>query len=327
MRMSPWQRSGILAVALLAFGAARLPFEAGLAKELRDRGLTSPALDVGTRAKIGQTSSAIALGGLRTLVATFLNLRAFSFFEDQRWDDLGDTYDTIVDLAPRTGYYWDSACSHLAYDAESYYRCDSPLPALWRKKAWRDAIYRGRDFLERGIRNNPNDAKLLSSLGYLLSDEFRYPAFRDSAKSFADSAAAYHRAAATGKALPYVPRMEFYALARVPGRESEALALGHALYQKKSNRTPTLIMLMFVLEAHADPKMDLVKRATELFETPQQAYAALCAHWLRTRERFPIYGVTATLESLEKSLAIPAAESIFNKPLPPPNDSESSFTR
>ncbi|NJM36475.1 MAG: hypothetical protein HC845_00580 [Akkermansiaceae bacterium] len=67
------------AAALLLFGAARMPYEAALAKELRAARLTPQPLEIGTREKIGQTSSAVALGGLRTLVATFLSLRAYSF--------------------------------------------------------------------------------------------------------------------------------------------------------------------------------------------------------------------------------------------------------
>ncbi|HEX7260381.1 MAG TPA: hypothetical protein VF258_01050, partial [Luteolibacter sp.] len=106
--MQPWQRNGILTAALLAFGAARLPYEAGLAKELRATGLTQKPMEIETRDRIGQTSSAVALGGLRTLVATFLNLRAFSFFEEQKWDQVAETYDSIVVLAPRTAYYWDN---------------------------------------------------------------------------------------------------------------------------------------------------------------------------------------------------------------------------
>ena len=117
--MKTWQRNMILLIALLAFGVVRMPFEAGLAKELRAAGLTPPPLEIGTREKIGQTSSAVALGGLRTLVATFLNLRAFSFFQEKRWDDVADTYDMIVDLAPHTIYYWESAASHSAYNASS----------------------------------------------------------------------------------------------------------------------------------------------------------------------------------------------------------------
>ena len=80
----------ILALGLLASGALRLHWEAGFSAELRADGLLAKKVEMGTRDKIGQTSSAVALGGLRTLVATFLNLRAFSFFEAKRWDELAE---------------------------------------------------------------------------------------------------------------------------------------------------------------------------------------------------------------------------------------------
>lgn len=313
--MKNWHRNGILTVALLAFGAARLPFEAGLAKELRAAGLTPPPMEIGTRDKIGQTSSAVALGGLRTLVATFLNLRAFSFFQEQRWDEVADTYDMIVDLAPRTRYYWETGSWHSAYNAASYYRNDSKLPALRRREAWRASILKGRAFLERGIRNNPDDWSILATLGFLLSDSNKLPAFRDPNEAFAAAADAYHRSAATGQALPYVRRAELYSLARVAGKEKEALALARALYAAPQNRTPTLLILLLVLEAHENPAMDSTRRALELFDTPEKAYDALSGHWQRTRERFPVYGAAAALESLEKTLAVPKEKSIFNQPL------------
>jgi hypothetical protein len=311
-----WQRIGILTVALLAFGAARLPFEARLREELRENQLAPPPLEIGTREKIGQTSSAVALGGLRTLVATFLNLRAFTFFTEQRWDDVADTFDTIVDLAPRTRYYWETGSWHSAYNAASYYINDSTLPTLRRREAWRASIYRGRSFLERGIRNNPNDWSMLANLGFLLSDSNKFHAFRDPDATFAAAADAYRRSVATGNAMPYVKRVELYSLARVKGRESEALALARKLHQERINHTPTLLILLFVLEAHENPERDLVGRALEIFETPQKAYEALTGHWQRTREQFPVYGVAATLESLEKILAVPADQSIFKQPLP-----------
>lgn len=316
--MKRWRKTGILIVALLAFGALRMPFEAALSKDLRAAGLTPPPLEIGTRDKIGQTSSAVALGGLRTLVATFLNLRAFSFFQEQRWDDVADTFDTIVDLAPRTRYYWETGSWHMAYNAASYFINDSTMPSLRRREAWRAAILKGRAFLERGIRNNPDDWSLHANLGFLLSDTNKYPAFRDPDETFAAAAEAYGRAAATGKALAYVGRSQFYSLARVTGREKEALAMARSLYANPRNRTPTLLVLLFVLEAHENPEMDGVKRAVELFETPEKAYGALAGHWQRTRERFPIFGVAQALEALEKMLSIPAEESIFKQPLQTP---------
>lgn len=325
--MKTWQRNGILTVALLAFGAARMPFEAGLGKELRAAGLVPAPMEIGTREKIGQTSSAVALGGLRTLVATFLNLRAFTFFQEQRWDDVADTYDTIVDLAPKTRYYWETGSWHSAYNAASYYLNDSALPPLRRKEAWRASIYRGRAFLERGIRNNPDDWSMLGNLGFLLQDSNKFPAFRNPDETFAAAAEAYGRAAATGKAPAYLRRAGFFALARVTGKEKEALAFARSLYADPQNRVPTLLTLLLVLEAHENPEMDTAARAVEIFGTPEKAYEALCNHWYRTRERFPVYGVAKALESLERQLEIPKDKSIFNQPLSPPSGPDAWFNQ
>ncbi len=323
--MKASRKNGILVVAVLVFGAVRMPFEAALSRDLRKAGLTAQPLEIGTRDKIGQTSSAVALGGLRTLVATFLNLRAFTFFQEQHWDDVADTYDTIVDLAPHTRYYWDTGAWHLAYNAASYYINDSTLPALRRREAWRSSILKGRAFLERGIRNNPDDWGLYASLGTLLSDPYRFPAFRDLNETFAAAADAYRKSADTGKALGYVRRAEFYALARVQGREKEALAMARSLYAEQRNHTPTMLVLLFVLEAHENPAMDMGGRAVEILGPPEKAYVMLCDHWRRTREHYPIDGVAAALESFERTLAIPPEKSIFRQPLPPPAGPEQWF--
>lgn len=326
--MKLWRKSAILAVALLAMGAVRLPFEAALSRELRDAGLFPETLEIGTREKIGQTSSAVALGGLRTLVATFLNLRAFTFFTEQRWAEVADTYDTIVDLAPRTRYYWETGAWHQAYNAASYYLNDSTLPPLRRREAWRSSIHQGRAFLMRGIRNNPDDWSLYANLGQLLSDSNKFPAFRDTNETFAAAAEAYRKSAETGNALGFVRRAEFYALARVSGRETEALALARRLYAEgPRNRTPTLLTLLLVLEAHENPSLDVPARAIELFGSPQKAYDALSIHWMRTRERFPVYGVAAGLESLEKRLSISPEQSILRRPPPPPWNPDDMFQR
>jgi hypothetical protein len=312
-------KSAVLLVAVLVFGALRMPFEAGLSHQLRDAGLFPAPLEIGTREKIGQTSSAVALGGLRTLVATFLNLRAFTFFTERRWADVESTFETIVDLAPRTRYYWDTGSWHMAYNAASYYINDSKLPPLRRREAWRSSVVKGRNFLERGIRNNPDDWSLYANLGFLLADFNKFHAFRDPNESFAAAAEAYRSAAETGKALGYVRRAELYALARVEGRESEALDLARKLYAEgQVNRTPTLLMLLVVLEAHQNPSMDVAARAIELFGDPEKAYDALSTHWRRTRERFPMHGVARGIESLERQLSIPPEKSIFKEPLPLP---------
>ncbi len=309
----------ILGIALPVFGAARMPFEAALTRELQDARLLPPKLQIGTMEKIDQTKAAVALGGLRTLVATFLNLRAFTYFTERNWDDLADAFDTIVDLAPHTRYYWDTGFWHMAYNTASYYVNGSELPPMRRREAWRASILKGRAFLERGIRNNPDDWTLHADMGFMLSDPNKFSAFGNYNETFAAAANAYQDAAATGKAPGYVRRFRVYAMARVEGREMEALALLRALFAESlQNRTPTLTVLLLVLEARENPSMDTAARAVELFGTPAKAYDVLCNHWRRTSERFPVYGVAAAIASLENTLAIPEQDRFLNKALPPP---------
>ena len=325
--MKAWKRNCILAAAILGFGAARMPFESGLLRDLEKEGLSPQKMEISNKERLGQTFAAVAMGGLRTLVAAFYNLRAFGFFEEKKWDRVMDTYDVIVALAPRTGYYWETGSWHSAYNAASYYMNDSDMPPLRRKEAWRSSIFRGRAFLERGIRNNPDNWSMLASLGFMLSDANKFPAFPNPDKTFEDAAYAYRRAADTGHALDYVRRAQFCALARVKGKEKEALDMAHMLYAAPKNRTPSLIALLFVLEAYNDPSRDMTARALELYETPEKAYEGLSGHWQRSRERFPVYGVAPVLQALETRLNISAADSILNKPLPPQKGPDDWFTK
>lgn len=324
--MKPLVKFVVFGAGLLAFGALRMPFEAGLTKDLRAAGLISEPLEIATRDRIGQTSSAVALGGLRTLVATFLNLRAFTFFTEQRWADVESTFDTIVDLAPRTRYYWDTGAWHMTYNAASYHISRSTLPALRRREAWRSSIVRGRAFLERGIRNNPGEWHLYSSLGMMLSDSNKFPAFRDPASTFEAAADAYAGALATGNAPPHLQRLRLYALARVPGREREALELARSLYDEgRFHHLPTLLSLLFVLEVRHDPEIDPGPKAVGLFGTEENAYRQLSLFWGRTEELFPTDGVAGALQYLERRLDVPPETSIFNQNLRRPTGPDQWF--
>lgn len=316
--MKIWRKTGILIVVLALAGAARMPFENSMTKDFRNQGLIAPPLEIGTREKIGQTSSAVALGGLRTLVSTFLNLRAFGFFTEQRWSDVEDTYGQIVDLAPRTRYYWETGSWHLSYNAASYYLYDSELAALRRREAWRASILKGRAFLERGIRNNPQDWGLHSELGRLLTDPNKLPAFSDTDQAFAHAADAYKAAEETGNAPPFIRRARLYALARVPGREAEALSLAREIHaDEDSFHPPTLLAILFVLESQADPTRDHAAAAIRLFGTPERALDHLGAHWQRTPDRFPTHGLASAIRKLEQLQDIPEEKSILHRDTQP----------
>ncbi|MEI6604720.1 MAG: hypothetical protein WCP35_05385 [Verrucomicrobiota bacterium] len=310
--MKHWRKPLIVLAAVLLAGAVRLPLEAALTNELRGAGLLAAPLPIDTREKIGQTSAAVALGGLRTLVATFLNLRAYTFFTETRWDDVAATFDTIVELAPQTIYYWQTGAWHQAYNASSYYLNDSNLPPLRRDAAWRASVLKGRAFLERGIHNNPGDPKLNTYLGYLLTDHYKSRAFRDIEATFLAAAEAYKTAADAPEALPFLRRFQLYALARVAERQDEALALARQIYQNKAARTPTMQCIYFVLEVAANPNIiDPGSYAISVFGSAEKAYANLANYWLRTSERLPVHGVAKALKVLEETLGIAGEKSIF----------------
>lgn len=321
------RKASILVVALLIFGGVRLHFEARLSEELRVAGLIHTDLQLGTREKIDQTSWMVAMGGLRTLVATFLDLRAFTFFTQKRWGDVRDTYETMVDMAPRTRYYWESGSWHQAYNAASYYINDSQLPPLRRRELWRESIVWGREFLEKGIRNNPDDGHLWVCLGMLLIDSNKFTAFRDRQEVFQAAADAYGRAVETGSAPMYAARFRLYALARVAGREREALDLARRLFaESKKNRTPTLLVLMLVLESRLEPVDDPVERAVALFGgSTEKAYRELSRYWLRTREGYPMHGMAQVLQGLETRLLIPLEQSVLRQGRMPPAGPDNWF--
>lgn len=310
--MKGWQKILIVIALLLSAGALRLPYEAALTQDLRQAGLLAQPLPIGTREHIGQTSSAVALGGLRTLVATFFNLRAFTAFTEQRWDDVAETYDTIVDLAPHTTYYWETGSWHMAYNAAPYYREQPGLSPLRKRYEWRNSILKGRAFLERGIRNNPRDWELYSNLGFMLSDPNKVRAFSSPAEAFSAAAEAYRIAADSGTVLPIIRRTQLYALARVPGREAEALALAEKLYAERlKNRSPTLLCLLVVLGTHQGVVQDPAKRAVELFGDEAKAYKALGYYWRDQTNFFPMDGIATAIRTLEGRLSIAPEKSIL----------------
>ncbi|MFD2256433.1 hypothetical protein ACFSSA_07090 [Luteolibacter algae] len=317
----------VLGAAILGMGALRLPFEKKLTDELYAAHLLPPKLEVRTGEKIGQTFSAVSLGGLRTLVATFLNLRAFGFFSEQKWADVEETFDTIVDLAPRTRYYWDTGSWHQAYNAASYYLYESEIPALRRKLLWRESVLKGKAFLERGIRNNPDDPALWERLGVLLSDSNKIAAFGSPAEAYEQAYDAFMSAVATGNSRDYTKRAALYSLARVPGREGEALKLAREIHQEQERIPPTVLALLFVLSYHEQPTQPVMSLVNSIFPDKRTAYDILGNLWLRSREHYPVYGIAQAVSQIEAYFNIPEEESLLKVPISPPTNMDDYFIR
>ncbi len=281
----------VVAIGLLAFGLLRQFPEHSLQQELQSAGLLEQALATSQKEQIGQTAAAVALGGLRTVVATFLNLRAYASFDRRDWSKLEAQFETLVLLQPRSRYYWDVGAWHLAYNAASDYQEREDLPAPRRLALHRAYVFKGRAFLERGVQQNPQDWQLLSSLGRFYSVVSKYPDFQKAADC-------YRRAWETGRARRFEARAWLYCLARVEGQQSQALELARRLMRQDEKMADTQRCLTFVLEMSQPHHADVDTLVRQCFGHPQQAKRMLQIYRDRNAEQLPITGVDAALERL-----------------------------
>ena len=290
---------------LVVAGIVRAPIEQALTEDLREKKLLQQPLDLEVRQKVGQGFWAVSLGGLRTLVATILNLRAFGQFENQEWIKVADSYETIVQLAPHTAYYWETGSWHMAYNAASYYdRNDIGLPDLRARAEWEAWIRKGGAFLEEGVKQNPDNSLLWSRLGWLYVDPNKI-------RDYDRAAEAFGHAVEAGNAMPYVRRFQAMAMARSEKYADEALPLTRRIMEEDGGAPPTLLSLRFTLEHREDPDIDSEELARQLFGTDANAYQILGNHYLDIRGDYPMNGVGTYLRKLERLLKIPQEESVF----------------
>nr|NIP97145.1 hypothetical protein [Akkermansiaceae bacterium] len=200
----------VVLVALTLAGFLRQPHDDRVAAHLREQRLLPEPIALDTREELGQTGFAIALGGLRPLIAALLNLRAHVHWENQEWYELEQTYDTVVALQPRIRYYWIVASFHLASNAYADYEDRPEIPDGRRERAQKEFFRKGIAFLERGIETNPEDPRLWLELGSSLSQVWR-------PRDLERAAEAYKNAFRFSGHLQS-QRQHVYCLSRVPGR-------------------------------------------------------------------------------------------------------------
>lgn len=241
MRARRWIVFFLLAV----FGIAVLPLQIRLDSEAKAANFHRTPLNLDLREQIGQMGFLAALSGFRAPLAAFLWIKAHIAWENTEWGRMAGIFDTVTTLQPRSLLYWDMAAWHMAWNASVAAMQDTKQPSeALRIHAQRQYFNLGRDFLERGIRNNPDRYQLYLQLGKLLSDKF---------DDHCGAAAAYLKAAEFPDAPPYCHRFAGYEMAKCPGREKEAYELLKKLYlEGEKQRLPSLINLLQEMEKKLD---------------------------------------------------------------------------
>jgi hypothetical protein len=204
--------------------------------------LVDPALNLDLREKIGQLGFVAALSGFRAVLADFLFIQAHVAWERTEWGRVLFLFRQVTTLQPHVPLFWDTAAWHMAWNASAAAINDQSQPRLaLRVKAQREYFALGKDFLERGIKNNPTNPKLYESMAML---------YREKYNDHARASEFYRKAADCPGAPSYDKRFSAYELSYCEGWEPQAYLQLRRLYDEgERERLPTLIKRLKYLEA------------------------------------------------------------------------------
>src|SRR6266850_6708096 len=235
------RRLAIICVILFGFGAAKLPLEHKLFAEHRRLHFRMTKLNLDLREQIGQLGFIAALSGFRSLVADALFIQAHMAWERTEWGRVLFLFRQVTTLQPRAILFWDIAAWHMAWNASTAAMNDSAQPRLaLRIKAQREYFQLGKDFLERGIKNNPDRPQLYEAMARFYRDKY---CDHERAAEF------FGKAAGLPGAPSYAKRFAAYELSKCEGRAREAYDRLSGLHGAGDNeRLPTLIRCLKDLE-------------------------------------------------------------------------------
>jgi hypothetical protein len=242
-------RALVILFSVLLFGAARVPLEHALNETHRALHFRAVDFNLDLREQLGQVGFVAALSGFRSIVADALFIQAHAAWEQTEWGRVLFLFRQVTTLQPRAVLFWDMAAWHMAWNASTAALNDphQPRQAL-RIKTAREYLAIGKDFLERGIKNNPERPELYEALARL---------YRDKYEDHARASELFAKAGALPGAHSYARRFAAYELAQCPGHEREAYEELRRLYDSgEQERLPALLRHLKELEIKLDIRPD-----------------------------------------------------------------------
>lgn len=302
----------IALISLAIFGLVRLPIEQRLTVDLTEKGILAKPLDTTTTEKLGQTGAVVALGGLRSFVASLVSFSVWSEFERQNWREVEEGFGVITTLQPRSRYYWSTGSWHLAFNAAADAKNDQDLRPARREILERRYIDKGRKFLEKGVRINPDNMGLKLDLISLLTHPYK-------PKDYPEAARLIQEVIDEHEVSNLIRRRQVYILVQTPENYEQAYRLARGLFEAdQDNHVPSLLCITYALQnALTLPESERLT-LEQIFETPRQAYEYMANyHVNRISSGYPNHGIVAALEKLETQLGIPAERSVLrlNSPI------------
>jgi hypothetical protein len=238
-------RAVFVCVALIAAGSVKLPVEHALWRSRTQHQHVVAPFNLDAREQIGQLGFVAALSGFRSVVADLLFIQAHVAWERTEWTRVLVLFRQVTTLQPRSILFWEMAAWHMAWNASAAALNDASEPHLARRiKTQREYFELGREFLEHGIKNNPDRPQLYEAMARL---------YRDKYKDHLRAAEYFAKAAQQSGAPSYLRRFAAYELSYAEGHEREAYDQLLQLYSSgEKERLPTLLKRLKFLEQKLD---------------------------------------------------------------------------
>ncbi len=294
-----WRKLSIVVIALFIAGWGIGFLEKDLTRELRSHDLIPARVNLEAREKLGQTGYAVALGGLRSLIAALINLKTFnSHYAYQEWYELEKNYELITSLSPHVSYYWEAAFWHMGYNAYSDYRDKPGIPPLRRKHIQKQFFHKATSFAHKGIRLNPENWRLWRELGLLYGNDNKLPDYQKSAD-------AYQQALEIPGSPQYLKRAQLYSLIKLPEKQKEAWKLLQSIKSTdpRQGAFPTIKVLSLLLQDKYQ-KPELRESILDLFETKEQALQTLRLYQQRNWDTFSRKNLNQIIRRLESPIPL-----------------------
>lgn len=224
----------VLILACLAlFGLVRTPFEDRIRTRMVADELLLPPPAQSAIQQMSQSALMGTLGGLRTLVSSYLVLQAFDHFTLKQWEELRQTYRIITSLEPGDENHWRDVVWHIGINATANMQSDESIPEFERNRRFYEYAISAIELAEEGIENNPLSSVIRQQLAEV---------YREKLKDNCETARVYGEMKGLADAPPYAKRFHGYFLAQCPGKEREAYEHLIKLYRlNEQNHLPSLI--------------------------------------------------------------------------------------
>lgn len=237
MRGIPLKRIAIVLAMLLAFGALRLPLERRITGQLRAQQFLDDNVNVPMLEELGQSGFAAALGGFRSLVASYYYIVAHvNAFDKEDWAKVDQQYGLITTLQPRSAHYWDQYVWHIGWNAYGWALREADYQAHlgndWKASNLKNItapgyLARAEEVALKGARLVRDDFRFYQRIGTLYEDKF---------DDVCEGARWYQKGSLIEGAPRYMRNIFAILLAQCEGAEDEAYPL---IRERYLNPDPT----------------------------------------------------------------------------------------